>query len=1110
MHASIAVSLLSLTIGAPRFLDDQFEIPPGFHIYKAADRELTGGSYDIAFDATGRLLIGDGTRIRRLEDRDGDGVFEHSEVLADGLGPRGPQGLIVLGDQVFAVGGDGIQVFDGYRAGGPLTHRGRIGEPFHTGGDHSAHTIFRGHDGYLYFITGDGGGTEDRRHITETSSPALFERSCSVFRVSPDGKRWECVGSGGRNSPNLGMNYLGELFSLDSDMEWHVELPWWRPVRLHHWLSGGDQGWQGVGAYPPYYIDCLPGIYNVGRGSPDWGVFYEHHQLPKKFHDAYLVCDYLSKSATTGGYNTAGRLFAFFLQRRGAGWTSTMEVLARPKPGARDADGQRIDFGLVDIEVGPDGSLFLSDHNQGVWRIFYDGKPASSSTRVPPIAPQWPSLPSDAAARIDALLALPQPVSEWSRVREQTLRDRLGADASRRLQRIAADSRADLRRRLRAIRLIAPDFADLAFPLLDALLEDGHPEIRGQAAWLLGLHGGEEAVTRVVSRLLSDTDPFVRRRAAEALARNPLPVRYLPELITRLGDDDRLVRYAAMTALSHQPPEHWLNDAVAKSNPQIRMRALVAADLRREATPETAARSVVRELLTSIDRSDSSENSLDLLRVLGRFRRALQSDDELTQHIIAYLLSRFGESDKNIRWEAARLLGEYRSTAAFGVLIDALEREDDNVTQFHFAQALARLPEGWTADQERRAVRWFLGRQRGWFAEFAGKGLQFPQFWATVLNEFTRHHRQALLAHLNEIDLASQIGDIALDVLVSSSASGNRLIRLYRAHAQPAIKVRILVALGEVRNDAVAAFLRDEYVTLAEPELRGAALRGLAGQAPNALSRDLLIEGLAHEAVEVVRATADALLRYPLEPGQPLCRLLLTRMGERRELFRTGEALLVHISGTRRVADRGGDRDRRLREADRRAALAFWHAWYQRRFGTEFEPLTTTAVVEKTDPEVHAFLLGGSAGGGDASRGRRVYEAARCATCHGGGTDTKQAAIFGPDLAGVTRRLSRLELADSLVYPSKLIADRFKGVVLQLDTGIPLTGFITEQSDEAITIVNEEGVHRVPRDQVEGMAPQTLSLMPERLLNRLTWDAIRDLYAYLEEVGAQPEKPASR
>src|SRR4030095_7834650 len=186
-----SILLLSLAcLAGPDFLEDRFDLPPGFCIYKAAGPDLCGGSYDICLDGEGRLLVGDGQRVRRLADMDGDSVFDASEVVAEDLGPRGPQGLLVWDDRLYAVGGDGIQLFEGYRSGGKLVRRGRLGAPFSTGGDHDAHTLLRGHDGFVYFITSDGGGTRDRRHITEDTSPALFERSCSVFRFSPDGSRW--------------------------------------------------------------------------------------------------------------------------------------------------------------------------------------------------------------------------------------------------------------------------------------------------------------------------------------------------------------------------------------------------------------------------------------------------------------------------------------------------------------------------------------------------------------------------------------------------------------------------------------------------------------------------------------------------------------------------------------------------------------------------------------------------------------------------------------------------------------------------------------------------------------------------------------------------------
>src|SRR5256885_13741223 len=100
---------VSSCLAAPELLDDQFELPRGFHIYRAAGPELSGGSYALTFDGEGRLLVGDGNSVRRLIDKDGDGVFDAFEIIATGLGWRGPQGLLVYEDRLYAVGGEGVQ-----------------------------------------------------------------------------------------------------------------------------------------------------------------------------------------------------------------------------------------------------------------------------------------------------------------------------------------------------------------------------------------------------------------------------------------------------------------------------------------------------------------------------------------------------------------------------------------------------------------------------------------------------------------------------------------------------------------------------------------------------------------------------------------------------------------------------------------------------------------------------------------------------------------------------------------------------------------------------------------------------------------------------------------
>src|SRR5262249_37974878 len=130
-----------------------------------------------------------------------------------------------------------------------------------------------------------------------------------------------------------------------------------------------------------------------------------------------------------------------------------------------------------------------------------------------------------------------------------------------------------------------------------------------------------------------------------------------------------------------------------------------------------------------------------------------------------------------------------------------------------------------------------------------------------------------------------------------------------------------------------------------------------------------------------------------------------------------------------------------------------------------------------------------------------IYERLQCHTCHGGAANP-ESRIFGPDLAGVTRRLTRAELADSLVYPSKQVADRFKAIEVTLKDGSTSTGFITERNNETVTLAERDQIHRIERRQIEKLAPHSASLMPERLLATLSDAEIGDLLSFLDNMGA--------
>ncbi len=1062
--------------GKAVLLDEQFNLPAGFHIYKAADSSLTGGSYDLTFDGEGRLLVGDGEAVRRLTDTDGDQVYDQAEIIAQGLGPRGPQGLLVYGDRLYAVGGDGIQLFTGYESGDPLELQGRIGEPFHTGGDHSAHTVLRGLDGYVYFVCGDGGETSDRRHITEKSSPVIYERKGSVFRFDPTGEKWECISAGGRNSPSLGVNYLGEFFSFDSDMEWHTGLPWYRPVRLNHWAIGGDQGWQEVGAYPPYYLDCLPPILEVGRGSPNWGVFYEHSQFPDSYHDSFICCDYRWKSVTTGGYNSAGRLVVFHLTRDGATWQATMETLAEVKTNAIDQDGAAINFALVDVEVAPDGSILLTDHNQGVWRIFYD---KATTPTIPPIVPRV-ALAADRQMSLQQLLSLPQPSAEWSRACEQQIIAQLGDDATALLQSSATNQGTregvSLRQRLRAIRYLAAEFQTLDKIFLQTIASDEMPEIRGQAAWLLGIRG-DHAGCRLLVDLLADSDPLVRRRAAEAMGRFDTTCGQ-QELVRTMGDSDRPVRYAAMTAIAHRPLAEWIDVALKTDSPRIWMRALTAGSLRRELPQAAVVAEIVDRLLGA--KLTEKSDQLDRLRVLSLFRPQISENMELQQRVAAHLAAGLTATDREVRWEHIQLLAEYNVAAAYEPLLDLLEKEDNYVTQFHIANSLSRINSGWNAASEARLVQWLMTNQRGWFVELSNKGRGFPLFWLTALDRLIDGHAGELAQHLDQLVPGSQLSSLAYGEVATTPTGRRQLLGIYESSDDVQVRREILKGFS-------GHTLESRYWPMMSAALKSAnhdefllGVEWLANQGPS-----------ISEFFQELRGGVEE----PRDGEQPLIQRVVELLEQGHDELYYADRALCNFTAV------DFDRQRNFHSDQVRLdAVEHWQAWYRDRYGVPFVSSASPEPTEiMSDAQVHKLILT-KATQGDSARGRDIYMQAGCFSCHGGLKD-KEAAIFGPDLAGVTQRLKKRELADALVYPSKQVAQRFKNSLIITDDGQTLTGMVTAETDQHLTVVDTKNqIWRIARRNIETHRLLDTSPMPDKALNRYREQQIQDLLQFLKSL----------
>ena len=282
--------------------------------------------------------------IWRLRDVKGDGTYAEQTLIRSlkGSGEHGPHQLVLDRDgSILVVGGNHTKLPDDEKPGAPVK---RYDED-------DLLKKFEDANGHASGIKAVGGW---------------------IARMDKDGKDWVRVTASFRNPYDCSIAPDGDIFSYDSDMEWDMGAPWYRPTRIYLCTPGGELGWRsGASNNTLATLDMQPALVDVGPGSPTGTAMGTGAKFPAAYQRTFYACDW-----------TFATLYAIHLTPEGGGWKARKEVFAAGRP-----------FSVTDVVIRPqDGHMYVTIGGRGgqsaLYRITYQGTESTAPAAWFPATPE--------------------------------------------------------------------------------------------------------------------------------------------------------------------------------------------------------------------------------------------------------------------------------------------------------------------------------------------------------------------------------------------------------------------------------------------------------------------------------------------------------------------------------------------------------------------------------------------------------------------------------------------------------------------------------------------------------------------------------------------------